>query len=75
MNNKISIKSKPDDVYNKRKLYEEAIKLKKKFIREEFEKAENNKTVKNELLIPVNEIKVKIVEFFPFPLKFQIAKK
>ncbi len=64
MNKKIPMKLKADDAYNKRKLYEEAIKIKKKLIREEFEKAENNKTEKNELLIPVNEIKVEIVHFF-----------
>jgi hypothetical protein len=60
MNKKIHMKLKADDVYNKRKLLEEAIKLKKLVIKEEFEKVENNKTVKNELLIPVNEIKVNI---------------
>lgn len=66
MNKKIPLKT--DDAYNKRKLYEEEIKLKKKLIKEEFDKAENNKTVKNELLIPVNEIKVKLFNFFsPFP--------
>ena len=64
MNKKMPMKLKADDAYNKRKLYEEAIKHKKKLIREEFEKAENNKTVKNELLIPVNEIKVELYTFF-----------
>ncbi len=63
------MKLKADDVYNKRKLLEEAIKLKKLVIKEEFEKVENNKTVKNELLIPVNEIHIHSFCFYKFLVK------
>lgn len=59
--NKLSFNSKnksADDPYKRRKRYEEALKQKKILIRQEFTNYENNKIAKNEILIPMNEIKV-----------------
>lgn len=52
-------KQKPsEDPYKKRKRLEEALKNKKLILKQEFANLQNKKIAKNELIIPLNEIRV-----------------